>query len=64
MNRRMKGWWTVAFGAAVAVGPAALEYLGEIDWTTLGISPGAGGAIGSIIVVLRAMTNTPVGKKM
>ena len=37
----VKGWKTVIFGLAVIVVPSALTYLGNIDWTTLGISPAA-----------------------
>ncbi len=58
----MKGFKSVAFGLAVAVIPSALVYLGGVDWTSLGISPQVAGAIGAAIVVLRAMTNTSIGK--
>lgn len=60
----MKGWRTIIFGAGVAVVPAALQYLAGIDWTTTGLSPEAGSAIGAIIVMLRAVTNSPIGKKL
>ena len=58
----MQGWKTVAFGAVTAVLPAALAYLGGVDWTALGIHPGMAGAIGAAIIALRAMTSTPIGK--
>ena len=59
----MKGWKTVLFGAVTAIAPAALVYLGGIDWTHLGINPAVAGAIGTIIIGLRAITNTAVGSK-
>jgi threonine aldolase len=59
----MKGWKTVVFGLVVAVAPAALNYVGGIDWTSLGLSPSAGAAIGAIIIGLRAITNTSIGSK-
>ena len=58
----MKGWKTVAFGAVVAIAPAALTYLGGVNWTSLGISPDVAAVIGAMIVGLRAVTNTPIGK--
>jgi hypothetical protein len=59
----LKGFRTVAFGLVVAVAPAAVTYLGGVDWTTLGISPGVAGALGLIVVGLRAITTTAVGQK-
>jgi hypothetical protein len=59
----MKGLRTVVFGIAVAVLPAAITYLGGVDWTTLGISPAVSGLIGAGIVALRAVTNTAIGQK-
>lgn len=59
----VKGWKTVIFGLAVIVVPSALTYLGNIDWTTLGISPAAASVIGLAIVALRAATNTALGSK-
>lgn len=59
----MKGWKTVVFGLATAILPAAITYLGGVDWTKLGIHPGMAAAIGAIIVGLRAMTNTSIGSK-
>jgi hypothetical protein len=59
----MKGWRTVLFGLVTAVAPTAVVYLGGIDWTKLGISPGVAGAIGVIIIGLRAITNSPMGGK-
>jgi hypothetical protein len=59
----MKGFKTIAFGLAVAVFPSAVTYLGGVDWTTIGISPGVSASLGMIIVGLRAMTNTAIGQK-
>lgn len=59
----MKGYKTVAFGLIVAIAPVALTYLGGIDWTSLGISPGVAGVIGACIIGLRAITNTSLGSK-
>ncbi len=59
----MKGWKTVAFGLATAIVPAGLTFLGGVDWTTIGISPGLAALIGAAIIALRAFTSTSIGKK-
>lgn len=59
----MKGYKTIAFGLVLAVAPAALTYLGGVDWTSLGISPQAAAAIGLAIIGLRSVTNTAIGTK-
>lgn len=59
----LTGFKTVIFGLAVAIGPAVLNYIGAVNWQTLGISPTAGAIIGAGIVALRAVTGTPIGKK-
>jgi hypothetical protein len=59
----MKGFKTVAFGAAVAIFPSAITYFGGVDWTSLGISPGVSAGLGAAIVALRAFTTTPIGQK-
>ena len=62
MNINWKGWRTVAYGLAMAIGPSALTYLMGVDWTKL-VSPNAAAVIGGIgVVVLRAVTSTPLGK--
>jgi hypothetical protein len=58
----LKGFKTVIFGLLVAAGPAALTYLGNVSWTSFGVSPTAGAVLGLIIVGLRAATNTPLGE--
>jgi len=59
----MKGWRTIAFGLLVAIAPAAVTYLGGVDWTELGISPTVSAGIGLVIVALRAITNSAIGQK-
>jgi hypothetical protein len=58
----VKGLKTVGFGLLMVVGPAALTYLGGIDWASLGISPLTSAIIGAIVIGLRAVTSTPIGK--
>lgn len=58
----MKGFRTVAFGAFVAVVPAALTYLGGIDWTQFGINPIMAAGLGAAVIMLRAATSTPIGQ--
>ena len=59
----LTGFRTVLVGLAVAIGPAALTYFGGVDWTSLGLSPTAGGVIGAVIIGLRAITTTSIGTK-
>jgi hypothetical protein len=59
----MKGYRTVLFGLVVALLPAALTYLGGVDWTVLGISPAIGMGIGSAIISLRSITTTRIAAK-
>lgn len=59
----LKGWKTVLFGALVAVGPVALDYVGAINWTSLGVSPTAGMIIGAGIIGLRTITTSAIGAK-
>ncbi len=58
----MKGYRTVAFGFLLALLPAGLTYLGGVDWTSLGISASMGAIIGGLVVFLRTITSTPMGK--
>ena len=57
----LTGFRTVIFGVLVAVGPVALNYLGAVDWQTIGLSPGVSAIVGAIIIGLRAITSTPLG---
>lgn len=57
------GWKTIAFGLLLAVGVPALDYLGAVNWTALGLDPKWSAVIGVVIMGLRAMTSTPVGRR-
>ena len=60
----MKGFKTFAYGLAIALLPALLEYLGGVDMTaTFGLSPAAGAMIGVGIVALRSITSSPVFRR-
>ena len=59
----MKGFKTVIFGSAVAIVPAALQYLMGIDWTTLVSPVWAPVVIGTLTVLLRLVTDSPVFRK-
>lgn len=62
MNINWKGWRTVAYGLAIAIAPSALQYLVGIDWSKL-IGPNAALAMAGIgTIILRAVTNTSIGK--
>lgn len=57
----MKGWRTIAVGLAVAIAPAALQYLGGIHWESY-VSPSIATLIaGALTVGMRVITTTPVG---
>ena len=59
----MKGFRTLVAGGALAVAPAALQYLGGIDWT-LYLSPQIAPVIAAVIfAVLRLVTTGPVGRR-
>ena len=58
----MKGYRTILVGLAIAIAPAALNYLAGVDWTHL-VNPTVALAIsGAITVGMRLITNTPPGK--
>jgi hypothetical protein len=59
----IKGWRTVAYGLAVAVVPAAMNYLVGIHWTDFGINPFVAFGIGAGIIYLRKVTDTALGVK-
>ncbi len=56
------GWRTTVFGLLLAVLPAALDYTNTVNWQAMGISPSTAAVIGVIIVGLRTITKTPIGK--
>ena len=58
----MTGFKTFAFGLAMAVGVPALNYIGAVDFTKLGLSSGSAAIIGAIVIGLRAITSTPMFK--
>ena len=57
-----KGLRTLAVGLTIAVAPSALAYFGGVDWTQFGVSPAAGAFIGVVVMGMRTVTTTPVGK--
>ena len=58
----MKGFRTIAVGLAMAVLPVALTYLAGVDWTQY-VSPNIALLISSTVMIgLRTVTTTPVGK--
>lgn len=58
----MKGYRTILVGLAMAAIPPAVTYLLGLDWTTL-VGPNAALVIsGALTIVMRLVTNTPVGK--
>ncbi|MDE2102516.1 MAG: hypothetical protein KGL39_35040 [Patescibacteria group bacterium] len=58
----MKGYRTIFVGLLLAIGPAALQYLGGVDWNSLIGPSGAFVVAGMIQIALRFITTTPVGK--
>ena len=62
MKGYMKGYRTLIVGFALATGPAALQYLGAIDWTTLLGPTGAFFVSGVVAIAMRFVTTSPVGK--
>ncbi len=61
---KFDGFKTVAYGLAVAILPAAIQYIGSIDVASVfGLSPAAGAIVGAGILALRAVTNSPIFQK-
>lgn len=58
----MTGWRTVLIGFLIAVGPSALTYLAGIDWTQYVSANVATIVAGSVTILMRLVTTTPVGK--
>ena len=59
----MKGYRTILVGLAMAIAPAAMTYLGGLDWTQL-VGPNSAMAMaGAITIAMRIITTTPVGGK-
>jgi hypothetical protein len=59
----MKGFRTIAVGLFMAIGVPALTYLSGIDWTQYVPAQYAPVIAGTIMVVMRIITNTNVGAK-
>lgn len=58
----VKGWRTVGIGFVIAVGPAALTYLGGVDWSHLVPTWAATMISGGIMIGMRLITSTPPGQ--
>ncbi len=58
----MKGYRTIVVGLVLAIGPAALQYLGAIDWAAVVGPTGAFFVSGLVAILMRFATTTPVGK--
>jgi hypothetical protein len=57
----LSGFKTLVFGLALALGPQAISFVSSFDWVhTFGLSPNAASVIGGVIIVLRAVTTTPM----
>ena len=56
-----KGFKTILIGGALAVVPALTDYIAGVDWSFLGAQGGmfVGGVL---MVIMRMLTTTPVGK--
>jgi hypothetical protein len=59
----LKGFRTVLVGLAVAVVPVVTQYLGAIDWAIVLPFPWNFVASGVVMIVMRALTNTPLFQK-
>lgn len=59
----VKGFRTIIVGLMLAVAPSALDYLVNVDWNVMLGPKGALAVSGVLMIVLRLVTNTPVGKK-
>src|SRR5579864_9151006 len=58
----MKGFRTILFGAVVATAPVLLDYLANVRWTDYVSGEAAAMITGIIVIALRVVTTTPVGK--
>ncbi len=57
----LSGFKTILAGLAVAIGPTAISYLGNIDVTkTFGLSPTTGAIVGAVMIGLRAVTSSAI----
>ena len=59
----MKGYRTIAVGAAMAVLPPLVTYLLGIDWTSI-VGANAAMVISGVLTIgMRLVTTTPAGQK-
>ncbi len=59
----LPGFKTVIVGLGVAAGPAALQYLLNVDVVKVfGLSPTAGAVVGAVMIGLRAVTASTIFK--
>jgi hypothetical protein len=61
MSGKTKGFKTVAFGVLLAA--LAVFSNAEMQQFVAEHLPEVGGFVGTIVVILRALTNSPIGKK-
>ena len=60
--KNLKGWRTLLFGLILVIAPPTLNYLSIIKWDDY-LSPTWATVItGAIVIVLRFITNTPIGR--
>ncbi|MCC0005156.1 MAG: hypothetical protein H6872_08365 [Methylobacteriaceae bacterium] len=57
-----KGYRTILVGLVLAIGPAALQFLGAVDWSGLIGPTGAFFVSGVVAILMRFFTTTPGGK--
>lgn len=57
-----KGWKTLGFGLLMVIAPPVLALLGGIDWNSSGLPPWAVMLVGAVVMALRFVTTTPIGK--
>lgn len=58
----LKGWKTIIVGVGLAVAPAALQYLAGIDWTQYVSPEWAPTIAAAIMIAMRLVSTTPVGR--
>ena len=58
----MKGLRTILVGAAIAIGPAAIQYFAGVDWSSIIPAPWDSVIAGVIMIGMRFITSTPVGQ--
>lgn len=59
----MQGWRTVIVGLVTAVAVPGLSYLAGVDWTQY-VSPNVALALsGSLTILMRWITTSPIGAK-